>query len=248
MYLTLKKPKSILRKIFSRSYASPSRVSKAELIFYANYVQEGMTVFDVGANVGRMSLIFSSLSGRNGKVYSFEPARENFQKLKQVCDLCGCKNISLRNLALSDQKKEQNLFVYEEEYSTLNSLVNRPLKEYGIDIEPIKEEIVSVDTVDDFCTDNGIENIDLLKIDVEGAEYQVLLGARKMLENKKIRCCLFEFGATTFDMGNHPGEIESYLKHLNYRLENIISSDPVFPGRSSAQKAAFSLMIAKPRS
>src|SRR2546430_14134629 len=80
----------------------------------------------------------------------------------------------------------------------------------------------------------------------EGAEYQVLLGARCMLQEKRVRCGVFEFGATTFDMGNDPDAIEDYLTGLGYRLRNIVRRDPVFPGRTGAEAARFSMHVASP--
>lgn len=241
------KLKKFYKRATGRLYASPSVVSKAELIFYANYIEEGMIVFDVGANVGQMSLIFSRLAGNSGKVYAFEPAEDNFEKLSSICQIAGCANVSLNHLALSDRAGFLTLHVYDEQHSTWNSLADRPLQDYGIDIKPIRQESVSSLTVDEFCEEREIEKIDLLKIDVEGAEYQVLLGAQKMLSSQKIGCCLFEFGATTFDMGNHPDQIEKYLNGLGYRIDNIVSGNPIFPGRSSAREAAFSLLVARPK-
>jgi hypothetical protein len=102
--------------------------------------------------------------------------------------------------------------------------------------------------VDGFCRRNTIERIDLLKIDTEGAEHQVLLGARQMLRRKKIGCCVFEFGATTFDMGNDPDAIEAYIQECGYRFRNVVRENPVFPGRSASETAAFSMHVAFPQS
>jgi len=81
---------------------------------------------------------------------------------------------------------------------------------------------------------------------VEGAEYQVMLGAKSLFKNKRVRCCIFEFGATTFDMGNSPKEIESFLTSCGYSISNIVKGNPNFPGRDNALSAKFSLHIAKP--
>jgi hypothetical protein len=54
----------------------------------------------------------------------------------------------------------------------------------------------------------------------------------------------FEFGQTTFDMGNSPAEIEDYLRGHGYELRNIVDCDPVFPGRESVKYACFSMHVA----
>ncbi len=241
-----------LKKIYryclkSANYASPIQVERAEQTFYINYLREGMTVFDVGANVGEISLLFSRFVGTRGKVHSFEASISMFEKLKTVCQLARRSQIILNHKAVADKAGIVKLHVYDDDHSGWNSMANRPLEQYGIDIKPTHIEEVEAVTIDGYCKENNILQIDLLKIDVEGAEYQVLLGARSMLESQTIRCCVFEFGQTTFDMGNNPKKIEAYLRQFGYQIRNVVKGDPVFPGRSSVAEARFSVHIAMPR-
>jgi hypothetical protein len=101
-------------------------------------------------------------------------------------------------------------------------------------------------TADLYCERNGIEEIDLLKVDVEGAEFQVLVGARRLLKERRVRCVTFEFGQTTFDMGNSPERIEAYLRDAGYELRNLVAGDPVFPGGESVRTACYSMHVATP--
>jgi hypothetical protein len=139
------------------------------------------------------------------------------------------------------------LHVYEDDYLSFNSQAARPLKDYGLDVEPLGIEEIPATTVDDYCDEKGIGQIDLLKIDTEGAELQVMKGARKMLKSRRIKCLTFEFGQTTFDMGNRPEEIEDFLAEMNYNVRNIVKGNPVFPGRESVETAKFSMHVAAPR-
>lgn len=240
--------RKIKRHFFKNgNYASYIEVERWEWNFYINYLREGMTVFDVGANVGELSLLFSRFVGNQGKVYAFEPSKLVFEKLSQVCKITGYTQVILNHKAVSDKEEVLKLHVYDETHSCWNSLADRPLQNYGINVQQTQIEEVEATTIDSYCRTNNISDIDLLKIDVEGAEYQVLLGARRMLENRRIRCCIFEFGSTTFDMGNNPNEIESYLNKIGYKIRNIVKDDPVFPGRTSAAEARFSMCIAMPR-
>lgn len=227
--------------------SKPIDVERAEQIFYLNYLREGMTVFDAGANIGELTLLFSRFTGTYGQVHSFEASNSVFTRLNSICKLAGKENIFLNHLALANKNDIVKLYVYDDDYSGWNTLAQRPLKEYGINVEPIGIEEVPATTVDSYCEKRDISKIDLLKIDVEGAEYQVLLGAHRMLANKQIRCCVFEFGQTTFDMGNNPNEIEDYLKQLGYQICNVVKGNPVFPGRQSAKTACFSIHIATPK-
>ncbi len=238
---------SLRRRLAARRsgrLSSPFEVERAEQIFYLNFLGEGMTVFDVGANVGEMTLLFSRFVGTAGIVHAFEPAPDCFKRLTAVCRETKRHNVVLSRVALADRVGMQSLHIYDEDHLGWNSLAKRPLANYGIHVKAPTAEKVCVTTVDAYCEEHRIENIDLLKIDVEGAEYQVMLGARKIMERRRIRCLAFEFGQTTFDMGNSPQDIEIYLKRMGYRLRNIIPTDPTFPGRASVEHAQFSMHIA----
>lgn len=240
--------KRTYRRFFKTTkYTSPTEVERHEYMFYISYLYEGMTVFDVGANVGEFSLLFSHFVKSRGKVYAFEASSSMFERVTKVCQLAGRSQIVLNHKAVADKEGMLQLHVYDDEHSGWNSLADRPLHQYGINVKPTHIEEVEAITLDRYCQENNITQIDLLKIDVEGAEYQVLLGARQMLETQSIRCCVFEFGGTTFDMGNDPNEIEAYLSKFGYEIRNVVKGDPVFPGRTSATEARFSVHVAKPR-
>lgn len=240
----------IKRKInrLARRSAAPAgftEIERAERIFYLEYLRDGMTVFDVGANVGELTLLFSRFVV-NGNVHAFEASGATYKRLETVCGTAGTRNVRLNHLALSDEKGIIRLHVYDDAYSAFNSQAARPLANYGLDLEPVNIEETPATTVDDYCADENIETIDLLKIDVEGAELQVLRGARRMLETKRVRCLTFEFGQTTFDMGNRPEEIEVFLNEMNYKIRNLIKGDPIFPGRASVETARFAMHVATP--
>lgn len=223
-----------------------AKVERIERIFYLEYLRAGMTVFDVGANVGELTLLFSRFVGNEGSVHAFEASGEVFQKLETVCRAAGRRNAALNHLALADKNGTIRLNVYDEAYSSFNSQAARPLENYGLDLQPVGIEETQATTVDDYCAEKKIELIDLLKIDVEGAEFQVMQGARRMLESKSIRYLTFEFGQTTFDMGNSPAEIERFLNDFGYKIRNMVAGDAVFPGRESVETAKYSMHIATP--
>jgi len=232
----------------SASAASFTEVERAERIFYLEYLREGMTVFDVGANVGELTLLFSRFVGAGGCVHAFEPTGTGFERLETLSRAASLRNVRLNRLALAEKEGAVLLYVYDGDYLSWTSRALRPLENYGIDVKPLTTEEVPATTVDLYCETNGVAEIDLLKIDVEGAELQVLNGAARMLREKRVRCVTFEFGQTTFDMGNSPDQIESFLKDVGYELRNLVASDPVFPGRESVQTALYSMHVATPKS
>lgn len=222
-----------------------AETERAERIFYLNYLREGMTVFDVGANVGELTLLFSRFVG-DGIVHAFEASSTTFDKLKTICTASERQNVIINHQAVAAENGFIELYIYDGSLSVFNSQAQRPLKDYGLDIESIGTEKVSAVTIDEYCRKNKVEQIDLLKIDVEGAELQVMRGASEMLENKRIKCLSFEFGQTTFDMGNTPAEIELLLKETGYKIQNIIEGAETFPGRESVKTARYAMHIATP--
>jgi FkbM family methyltransferase len=226
--------------------ASFAEVERAERIFYLKYLREGMTVFDVGANVGELTLLFSRFVGAAGSVHAFEPTGRVFERLTAVCRAAALGNVRLNRLALAEEEGPVRLHVYDDDHLSWTSRALRPLESYGIDLRPQATEEAPATTVDLYCEAHGVAEIDLLKIDVEGAELQVLIGARRMLRERRVRCVTFEFGQTTFDMGNSPEQIEACLKEAGYELRNIVEGDPAFPGREGAQTACYSMHMATP--
>lgn len=221
-------------------------VERAERLFYLKYLREDMTVFDVGANIGELTLMFSRFVGDGGFVHAFEPSRTGFERLVTICGAASLRNVKLQRVALAEKEGTVILHSYGNDYLSWTSQALRPLENYGIEVQAIGTEEATATTLDLYCEKNRITSIDLLKVDVEGAEFQVLLGARRMLEARLVRCVTFEFGQSTFDMGNDPNDLEAYLKELGYVLRNVVEGDPVFPGRQSAQNACFSMHVAMP--
>jgi FkbM family methyltransferase len=243
---------SVLRRLLrprgaaSRTPASFAEVERAERIFYLQTLREGMTVFDVGANVGELTLLFSRSVGASGSVHAFEPTGRGFERLEAVCRAASLRNVRLNRLALAEGEGSVSLHVYDGDYLSWTTRASRPLEDYGIDVKPIGVEEAPATTLDLYCERNGVTDIDLLKVDVEGAEFQVLVGARRLLNERRVRCVTFEFGQTTFDMGNSPERIEAYLRDAGYELRNIVAGDPLFPGGGSARTALYSMHAAAP--
>jgi len=226
---------------------SPLETERAEWMYYIRYLKPGMTVFDVGANLGMVTQLFATFVGSSGSVHAFEPSSETFDKLSTVCEFSSLKNVKLNNIAVSDKVGSAEFHIYDADHASWNSLANRPLQDYGIDVQPDKVDVIPTTTIDVYCQEHQIDTIDLLKVDVEGAEFDVLKGANEMLRQKRVKCCLFEFGQTTFDMGHQPSEIIEYANSVGYRITNVVAGAPAFPIARDTHRAAFAMNIARPK-
>ncbi|TRW17197.1 FkbM family methyltransferase [Glacieibacterium frigidum] len=223
--------------------ASFEAVEQAERAFYHQTVRPGMTVFDVGAHLGELSRLFASLAV-GGTVHAFEANPGVAAELRE--NIRGIANLVVNAVAVSDHAGSVQLHSYDGPFRAFNSLADRPFADYGIDPGPVRRDTVPATTIDDYCAANAIRSIDLLKIDVEGAELQVLRGARAMLAESRIACVIFEFGQATFDMGNTPAALAAFLTDCGYKLENLIANEPLWPGGSDVRTARFAMHIARP--
>lgn len=153
-------------------------------------------IFDVGANKGDFaSLVLSSLpAGEIGAIHCFEPAGATFNMLKE--NVGQHQQVTLNNLALGRCKCDSDLF-YDFPGSGAASLTKRDLDYMGVSSSQCEK--VHVGTLDDYCSENKIETIDWLKIDVEGHELDVLQGGSGMIKDGRVGMVSFEFGGCHID-------------------------------------------------
>ena len=134
-------------------------------------------VIDGGANIGLFSLVASHLAPK-GKVYAFEPAKVTSAALKR--NTKDCHNVEVLELALGDRRRRAEMIVHEGclSGSTISDSVMALIGAEKGDLVP---EEVSITTIDDFVAERRLEKLDFIKVDAEGYEKQILLGARETI-------------------------------------------------------------------
>ncbi|MGK7391666.1 MAG: FkbM family methyltransferase [Candidatus Cyclobacteriaceae bacterium M2_1C_046] len=142
-------------------------------------------IIDGGANIGTYSLLINRLMPKV-LIYSFEPVKTTFEKLRKNVD--NTENIiPVKNgLYKNNCTKEINLFTS----SSHSSLVDIQ----GLSYESNEKQTIELIRGDDFMKKNKISEIDLLKLDVEGAEFDAILGFEEHIEKGKIKMIQFEYG------------------------------------------------------
>jgi FkbM family methyltransferase len=175
-------------------------------------------IFDVGSNVGQFAILIKSNMPQS-YLHCFEPSKAAFDRLEKKLDnIFGCE---LNNFGISNQTGHFQL--YSMEAGSVQASLN---KDSGLTFR----ESVRLSTIDSYCHERNLTEIDFLKIDVEGHELFVLQGAADMLNNNKIKYIQFEFG-------NHQRFARHYLNDFheilsNFRLYRILQ-DGVFPLQNS---------------
>lgn len=183
-------------------------------------IHEPYMIFDVGTNDGQyLSIIQKYLRNCNYYVHCFEPNSYSMEKLKEITK--SEKNISLNKIGISNYKGTGSLW-FNYQGSQLASLTKRDLDHRDINFG-LSEEI-QVLTIDEYCKENDINHIHLLKIDIEGNEYKALQGANKLLCNEAIDLISFEFGASNIDSRYYFKDFWHFFKRMNMNLFRITPS------------------------
>ncbi len=173
---------------------NPNPVTNGELRLLQAEIPAARTVFDVGAHVGSWTQTVLSINPAV-RIHAFEPSARTFAELeaKQLPS-----NVVLRRLALGDAAEQRELHLFGE-HSELSSLYRREAFD-GFPVPPsIASETVTVTTLDRYCAEAGIIEIDFLKIDAEGHDLKVLRGARDLLTARAVNIVQFEYGQANLD-------------------------------------------------
>ena len=169
-----------------------------------NQICSGMTVLDIGANIGFYSLAAACLLDQ-GKVIAFEPLPENYKILTSNIKKNNFKNITPESCALYKESGAMNLLTGSSMGPTLQ--INS--KQIGDSI------LVQVLTLDEFCFRHGLSSVDVIKIDTEGVELEILQGAENILKNSRS----LRLAIASYHYDNEVEKISMFLKERNFEVK-----------------------------
>jgi FkbM family methyltransferase len=201
-------------KIYLNLRESPMMVARAfdlyepaKMAAVRHFLKPGMTFVDVGGNKGDFALLAARITGRSGTVLCFEPEPENCHWIRKSIELNGYENINLNEIALSDRDGTAQLYLGRKSgWHTLLSGQQRS------DAGTI---LVRTAMLDSILAKLSIAHIDVMKIDVEGAELQVLEGARKTLWANSRIVLLLDVHPR---MGVNPKQVGSLLTKMGFSI------------------------------
>ncbi|MFZ1371312.1 MAG: FkbM family methyltransferase [Ferruginibacter sp.] len=191
----------------------PETYEADNFAFLHETCKPGAVIIDIGAHIGLFSVIAAQVAGKTGKVYAFEPAPGTYALLQKTVSINHAGTvIETFQKAVGKANGKITFFVSDNRADNSNSLVNykddRSL--HGID--------VAVTSIDDFVREKNISRLDFIKIDVEGAEYDTLLGAVHTLKHVRPACIVAIHPEPIAAKGDSLEAIYDLVAGCNYRI------------------------------
>ena len=147
---------------------------EGELNFMKNFLKKGDTFIDIGANIGLHTLVASKITGKYGKVISFEPFQKNFELLKKNISL----NLETENITVEKKavySKNTNIKLFYNTKDANNGMASSYTDGYD------QKETVEAIMIDSYVKLHNLNTISMIKIDIEGGEFPALTGMKETL-------------------------------------------------------------------
>lgn len=188
--------------------------------FFANIVKPGNVCVDIGANFGYYSVLLSALSGDTGKTIAVEPNPEIAQLLRMTSSI-NSPGFLIAETALSNTTGELQLTIPNDLFGSA-TIVDQKIMQ-TIDTISVK---VKVKTFDELMEELNITKVDIIKMDVEGAEPLVFAGMEKLLKQKGDLQIVMEYSPYLYEA---PEDFTKYLfKHFDvFHLKDGLSEKPL---------------------
>jgi len=186
---------------------------------YSNFLQgkENLTILDLGANVGMTSYYFSQFADT---VYAVEPATEHFEDLTRMIEFNKIKNIKAINKAIYIKSGKFPLF--KNKNRTMFSL------HAAVHDNSSKSEDVDTITIKDLFETHKIKHVDLMKLDIEGSEYEVLSHTSFIEVAPRINTVVVERHQWS---GRNPNQLKEALKNVGYNVSQISGDADLLVGQ-----------------
>ena len=194
-------------------YQGFSEPETADFMF--RFLQPGMVLVDVGAHIGEYTLLAASTVKESGEVHAFEPQSKLFPLLNENVQLNNFNHVTLNRVAVSDRIGKIEFEVFDE--PSVSSI-----RKQVATTEKKNAELVSVPSIslDEYWQDQN-RKIDLIKIDVEGAEKLVFEGAKQLLElpPSEAPTWVFEYAPKSYALFNYQAqELLDLLRSFGYQI------------------------------
>jgi FkbM family methyltransferase len=200
------------RNEISKSIFVTGRYEPNEFRLLSRILSAGMTFIDVGANMGLYTIFAAHRVQPTGRVISIEPSAREQELLLQNIGLNRFGNVAVLPAAVADRSGTVELLVAPFERSGHNTLGR-----FGYDTKLDHSETVRTITLDSLLDSEGLDRVDVIKIDIEGGELSALRGAAQMLSAHHPALLLELSDRALVHQHATSGEILSYLASCGYQ-------------------------------
>jgi FkbM family methyltransferase len=178
-------------------------------------LHEGSVMFDVGAHIGYYSVLGSQVVGPSGKIISVEPNPDTLRRLRKDLELSHASNVVVEDVACTD--KETTLTFYQASIrNTGASSISESNARNAAHGDAVPSVTVRGRTLDSMVQELGLQRVDFVKIDVEGAEVQVLRGMKDTLAKFHPHMLIEMKPAQLESMGTSIAELRAVLHDSGY--------------------------------
>ncbi len=192
---------------------------RGEVILMKKLLNPDSVFIDIGANIGVFSLVAASIV-KNGQIHAFEPSKRLFNNLNANIALNGFTNLKTNNLGLFSETTNKNLH-HPQGVGMINAGAASLFPEHQVEIDNNEVEQISLITFDSYAEKNNLPKIDLIKMDIEGAEMNALKGAKNSLVQFK-PLILMELDEDCLNRaGSSFKEVLDFFGALNYEINTI---------------------------
>ncbi len=197
-----------------------------EKLLFLNLVKNGHVVFDIGANRGYYTLLFSHLVGRNGEVHAFEPVPTTFNDLsKTIINNTRFDNVYLNNTAVGEANCTTTLYLPEMD----DGQASMKTHYFGswANATHITTYECSVIKLDDYGRDKLQQRLDFVKCDIEGAELLAFRGFYDTITKYSPIVYLEICPHWTKEFNYQPLDLVNFLISLGYKTFYIIANNTI---------------------
>lgn len=177
------------------------------------YLSPGSVFVDVGANEGYFSVLGGQIVGPAGRVVAIEPQSRLRAVVEENIRLNGLNNVVLYQTAISDAEGVADLYLTPDVNTGASGLTRQ--NRYAVPTQP-----VPTTTLANVLATAGVEKIDLMKMDIEGFEYEAIMGSKDLFRGGRVRAIALELHLDLIrGRGHDPDELVRFLHGCGYRMD-----------------------------
>ncbi len=186
-----------------------------ESYLFTRLLRRGMTVIDAGANIGQYTLLAATAVGRSGSVHSFEPVPSICASLRRHVSVNRLTNVSVNQLALWHEESTVTLGLPPDRIYNAGSWTIGTSESQSA---AVRAEAIRLDS---YVSRRALPRVDVIKMDIQGAEPFALEGARKMLADWHPTLMMEVHRPSLAALGSSPEALWAFLSQFGYRAWRI---------------------------